>query len=205
MSIAEEIRQASVGMTAPEFLRYLLVDRFPRKTAVTGSLRARSIVVLNMIAGIDPATRVIFCHAPDLYPESVEYRDRIIKRLQLTDVRIAGNDQTGAPPDAPRHAEDIWSDVWGGGRVHSVLHLDQSLAGFDCWVSAVYHRPYGDDRVERVADEGDLVRVDPLSGWNEETVRGYMAEHDLPPHPHVDLKQPRPSLAGTAAVPTYHY
>ena len=43
MSIAEEIRQASVGMTSPEFLRFLLVDRFPRKTAVTSSLRARSI------------------------------------------------------------------------------------------------------------------------------------------------------------------
>ena len=61
MSIAEEIRQASVGMTAPEFLRFLLVDKFPRKTAVTSSLRARSIVVLNMIAKIDPTTRVIFC------------------------------------------------------------------------------------------------------------------------------------------------
>ena len=192
-------------MTAPEFLRFLLVDKFPQKTAVTSSLRARSVVVLNMIAEIDPATRVIFCHAPDLYPESVEYRDRIIKMLHLTDVRIAGNHQAGAPPDALQHVEDIWSDVWGGERVHSVLNLNQSLAGFDCWISAVYHRPYGEDRVNRVADEGELVRADPLNGWNEENVRAYMAEHDLPAHPHIELKEPRPSLEETAAVPTYHY
>ncbi len=205
MSIAEEIRQASVGMTAPEFLRFLLVDKFPRKTAVTSSLRARSIVVLNMIAEIDPTTRVIFCHAPDLYPESVEYRARIIKMLQMTDVYIADNEQTSAPPDAPQHVEDILSDVWGGGRVHTVLPLNQSLAGFDCWISAVYHRPYGDDRADRVADELELVRVDPLNGWNQENVHTYMAEHDLPLHPHIELKQPRPSLAGTAVAPTYHY
>ncbi len=205
MSIAEGIRQASVGMTAPDFLRLLMVDKFPRKTAVTSSLRARSIVVLNIIAKIDPATRVIFCHAPDLYPESVEYRDRIIKMLQLTDVRIAGNDQTSAPPDAPQHIEDIWSDVWGGGRVHSVQHLNQSLAGFNCWISAVYHRPYGDDQADRVADEGELIRVDPLNGWNEENVRTYMAKHDLPPHPHVELKHPKPSSEKKVVVPTYHY
>ena len=205
MSVAEEMRQASVGMTAPEFLRFLLVDKFSRKAAVTSSLRARSIVVLNMIAEIDPATRVIFCHAPDLYPESVEYRDRIIKMLQLVDVRIASSQDAGGPPDVTQHIEDIWSDVWGGGRVHSVQHLNQSLAGFDCWISAVYHRPYGDDRVVRVADEGELVRIDPLYGWNEETVRTYMAEHELPSHPHIELKPPRPALDGAGAVPTYHY
>ena len=193
MSIAEEIRLASVGMTAPDFLRFLLVDRFPRKTTVTTSLRARSTVVLSMIAQIDPATPVVFCHAPDLYPESVEYRARVIDRLHLSDVRIHGNNETGGSPDTAEHIEDIWADVWGGGRVHTIAQLSRSLAGVDCWISAVYHRPYGDERVVRVAEESDLVRIDPLNGWTEEDVHTYMAEHDLPPHPHVELKQPRPS------------
>ena len=201
MSIAEEIRQASVGMTSPEFLRFLLVDRYPRKAAVTSSLRARSIVVLNMIAEIDSATPVVFCHASDLYPESIAYRARIIAMLQLSDVRDPGNDETGVR----EHFEHIWSDVWGGGRVHSIVHLNRSLAGFDCWISAVYHHAYDDERVVRVADEGGLVRVDPLHGWNEEDVRIYMAEHDLPAHPHVELKQPKPSSEETVVVPTYHY
>lgn len=192
-------------MTAPEFVRYLLVDRFPGKTAVTSSLRARSVAVLSMIAGFDRATRVIFCHAPDLYPESMAYRDRIIRMLRLSDVRIAGDDQTAEAPDGIRHVEDIWSDVWGGGRVHTVQPLDRALAGFDCWISAVYHRAYGDDTVGRVTEENGLVRIDPLSGWNQQTVHAYLAERGLPLHPHIELKQPRPSLDGAAAVPTYHF
>jgi phosphoadenosine phosphosulfate reductase len=205
MSFAEEIREPSAGMTAPEFLRFLMVEKFPGKAAVSSSLRARSIVVLNMISEIDPATRIIFCHAPDLYPESVAYRDGIIEMLRLTDVRIADNGPASEPPDSARHVEDIWADVWGGKRVHSVIHLNQPLTGFDCWISAVYHRPYGDPGVDRVADEGALIRVDPLNGWTEENVRTYMADHGLSPHPHVEMKEPRPSLEGTAAVPTYHY
>jgi len=158
-----------------------------------------------MVSEIDPATRVIFCHAPDLYPESVEYRDGIIQKLGLSNVRIADNGQPGEPPDAPHHAEEILADVWGGGQVQSVQPLDQALAGFDCWISAVYHCPYGDTGVERVAEEGPLVRVDLLHGWNQETVHAYMADHGLPPHPHIELKQPRPSLEGRETVPTYHY
>ena len=192
-------------MTAPEFVRYLLAERFPGRTAVTSSLRARSVAVLSMIAAADRATRVIFCHAPDLYPESVDYRDRIIRMLRLGNVRIAGEDQSEAVPDGIRHCEDIWSDVWGGGHIHTVQPLDRALAGFDCWISAVYHRPYGEDPVDRVAEEGDLVRIDPLSGWDQQTVHAYLAERGLPLHPHIELKQPRPSLDGAAAVPTYHF
>ena len=204
MSKAEEIRQASVDHTAPAFLKILLEERFPHKTAVTVSLRARSIVVLSMVAEIDAAARIIFCHAPDLYPESTEYRDRIIEQLKLTDVRIADHREPAAPADTVPYVEDIWADVWGGGREHSVQHLNRLLDGFNCWISAVYHRPYGDLGIARVADEGDLIRVDLLHGWTQEHVYAYMAEHDLSPHPHIELKEPRPSLVGSAVV-TYHY
>jgi len=206
MSVAEEIRRASAGMAAPELLRFLLMDRFPRRAVVTCSLRARSIVVLNMVAEIDPATRVIFCHAPDLYPESVAYRARIVERLRLTNVRIAGRGRSGPPPRGPGHVEDVWSDVPGGWRVHTLVHLNRLLAGFDCWISAVYHRLYGDSGMDRVVEEGGLVRiVDPLRGWDQEDVRAYMAERDLPPHPHVEPQRPGRSPEGSAVVPTYHY
>ena len=205
MSIAEEIQRASADKTAPDLMRYLLVDQFSNEAAVTSSLRGRSIVVLSMIAENNPATRVVFCHAPNLYQESLDYRDKIIGMLRLSNVRIADNRETAGPSDGPQYVEDIWSEVWGGERVHSVQNLNHSLNGFQCWISAVYHRPYGDDQAARIADEGELVRVDALSGWTEEAVRAYMADHNLPPHPHIELKQPRPSIKGSAAIPTYHY
>lgn len=191
----EELRNATAEMTAPELLRCLMVREFSKGCAVTSALRARSVVVLHMIAEIDRATPVIFCHAPYIFPESVEYRARIVRLLGLSDVRDPARDEADVLPEDTKdrdHTEEILSEAWGGGTIHSTVHLNNALAGFDCWISAAYHRPYGDDPAPRLIEEGRLLRVDPLKGWTQKEVHAYLAERDLPLHPRI-------------AVPTYHY
>ena len=188
----EELLKATAEMTAPELLRCLLTREFPKHCAVTSALRARSVVVLHMISEIDRATPVIFCHAPYIFPESVEYRARIVRQLGLSDVRDPAGDETDVLAGDRDHAEPILSDAWGGGTIHSTVNLNTSLAGFDCWISAAYHRAYTDDPTPRLIEEGRLLRVDPLKGWTQKDVHAYMAERDLPHHPRI-------------AVPTYHY
>jgi phosphoadenosine phosphosulfate reductase len=188
----EELRKATAEMTAPELLRCLLVREFPKGCAVTSALRARSVVVLHMIAEIDLATPVIFCHASYIFPESVEYRARIVRLLGLSDVRDLAKVETDVLPGDQDHTEEILSDVSGGGTIHSTVNLNKSLAGFECWISAAYHRSYADDPSPRLIEEGRLSRVDPLNGWTQKEVYAYMAERELPHHPRI-------------AVPTYHY
>lgn len=188
----EELRSATADMTAPALLRHLLLERFPGKCVVTSALRIRSVVVLDMVAEIDPATPVIFCHAPYVYAESIEYRAQIVRRLGLTDVRDPGKDETDALPDDVDHHEEIRTSVWGGGMIETITHLNKSLAGFECWISAAYHRPYSAVPTPRLVGEGRLLRVDPLNGWSQDRVQAYMATHGLPRHPRI-------------LVPTYHY
>jgi len=188
----EELRTVSAEMTASETLRYLLLEKFPKGCVITSSLRIRSIVVLKMIAEIDRSTPVIFCHASYVYPESVDYRTQIVRLLRLTDVRDPAKDETRVLPDDRDHYEEIRSSIWGGGMIETITHLNKSLAGFDCWISAAYHRPYTDVPTPRLTQEGKLLRVDPLNGWSREKVRAYMAQHDLPHHPRI-------------VAPTYHY
>lgn len=188
----EELSIATADRTAPELLRFLLTREFPKGCAVTSSLRARSIVVLHMIAEIDSATPIIFCHAPYIFPESVEYRARIVRSLGLSDVRDPANDQADVVPGDQDHTEGILTETWGGGTVKSTVHLNHSLAGVDCWISAAYHRPYANDPMPRLIGEGRLLRVDPLKGWTRKEVHAYLAKRYLPLHPRI-------------AVSTYHY
>jgi phosphoadenosine phosphosulfate reductase len=188
----EELRRASAEMTAPALLRLLLLEAFPGRCAITSSLRARSVVVLQMIAEIDRTAPVIFCHAPYVYPESVEYRAQIVRRLGLTDVRDPAVDETGILPDDQDHSEEIQSNIWGGGTIETIVHLNRSLAGFECWISAAYHRPYANDPAPRLVQEGRMLRVNALRGWTQEEVHDCLARHGLPLHPRVD-------------PPTYHY
>lgn len=188
----KELQDATADMTPSELLRHLLVTEFPNRCAVTSALRARSVVVLQMIAEIDHATPVIFCHAPYIFPESLEYRAQIVRLLGLSDVRDPVEDRPGAPAEDCDHTEAILSEISGGGTVKSTILLNQSLAGVDCWISAAYHRAYSNEPTPRLTGEGKLLRVDPLAGWTQKDVHAYMAERDLPHHPRI-------------AVPTYHY
>ena len=83
-----EIQEATSERNGLSLIEYLVKDRFKGKTLVTASLRARSVSVLHMVAQIDPSTPIVFCHAGTLFPESREYKDFIIERLGLTDIRL---------------------------------------------------------------------------------------------------------------------
>jgi phosphoadenosine phosphosulfate reductase len=192
MALADETGRATAEMTAPEMLRHLLLRAFPQSCIVTASLRARGVVALHMIAEIDRATPVLFCHASYLYPESVDYRARIVELLGLTDVRDPLPDESEPLPGDSDHWEQVPSSTLGDATAWSPLHLNQSLAGFECWISAAYHRPYADDSTSKVVQEGRLVRVDPLKGWTRDRVDAYLEDNDLPRHPRI-------------AAPTYHY
>ena len=137
-----ELQDLTKDMNCFSLIEYLVSDRFKGKTVVTASLRARSVVVLHMIADIDPTTPIVFCHAGTLFPESQEYKDYIVKRFGFTDIRELQNREPLTEPGDYDHVE--WMKAyWNGTQnyVKQAVHLNQTLEGFECWISAVYHVP----------------------------------------------------------------
>ena len=92
----EPLRTATEGHTAEELLRFLIKDRYPGKTIVTASLRAPSVVVLKMVADIDPATPVVFCRRGTPFPESAAYHDTIVGLLGLSNVTVTAGHELAA-------------------------------------------------------------------------------------------------------------
>lgn len=196
----------SEGTTTASFLSHLLRDRFPGKVLVTASLRARSIATLRMVADIDPATPVVFCHVKNVFPESLEYRSMIVEMLGLTDVRTPEPD-AGSLPDDCYHSEALWAaDPIDGSHTYTTIPLNRTLKNFNCWISAVYHGPYSDAPRPRMVEEGRLMRVDPLVGWSKEEVRGYLEERGLPFHPKAMERVHQPAVQAPV-IPghDYHY
>ncbi len=205
MEDAEGILRQSADMDTPTFLRFLIEDRSPRKSVVTVSLRGRSVVVLKYISEIDPATPVVFCHMPNVYPESLEYRARLIDELGLSNVREPAEDDGPTASDC-NHCEQLWAEnPIDHTRAYEVVHLNRTLADFDCWISAVYHNPYPAEPGPRVRAEGRLIRVDPLASWTQDQVRGFMKEQGLPYHPQAMMRRPRPPAEDPKSTPSYHF
>jgi phosphoadenosine phosphosulfate reductase len=206
VSVFQEISSLSKDLSTPELLRVLIKEKFPGKVVVTASLRARSIVVLKMVADIDPATPVVFCHPGNLFPESRDYRKRIVERLALADVRDTRGGEATVRPGDDDHYENMWAEYLSGhGRVHEIVHLNDTLAPFDCWISAVYHFSRPPQVHHRVDVEGRLIRIDPLIRWSQDDVRRFMRENGLPFHPRAAGRKPTPPPQEAPCAPTYHF
>lgn len=206
MSLLQELRAVSGDLPIDKLLGYLLKERFTDKTAVTVSLRAPSIVVLKMIADIDPTVPVIFCQRGYLFPESREYRDRIVEQLGLTNISDSSGGESDVLPGDLDHFERMWSQNKNApGRTYEIVHLNQSLAPYDCWISAVYHMDRLSHLTHRVEVEGRLVFIDPLVRWTKERVRQFMLDNNLPFHPFVAKGKPEPVPEDQQAVEMHHY
>ena len=206
MTLVQEIRSVSPDLSTPDLLRFLIKDRFPGKTVVTASLRAPSIVVLKLVADIDPDCPVAFCHPGYLFPESLAYRERIVEQLGLTDVSVSRGGETDVVPGDHDHVERMWAESRDGtGRVFEIVHLNETLAPYDCWISAVYHMPRAPEVRQRVDVYGRLIGVDPLVHWSKDDIRAFMRENKLPFHPRALRPKPAVPKGAQPVPPSYSY
>ncbi|MGI9421691.1 MAG: phosphoadenosine phosphosulfate reductase family protein, partial [Hyphomicrobiaceae bacterium] len=160
MTPRQEIRKISVDLTTPELLHYLIKERFPGEIVVTASLMASSVVVLKMISDIDPATPVIFCQRRPIFEESTEYRAKIVERLGLQNISLNNGRELEVAPGDNDHCERMFVQYRDmPGRSFQILHLNECLAPYKCWISAVYHVPRPDYVQNRVDVDGRLIRV----------------------------------------------
>lgn len=206
MSRAKELLETTREMDTTAFLRFLIMEEFPGRTVVTCSLRGRSIVLLKIISEIDLATPVVFCHAPNLYPESMEYRKELVDLLGLRDVREPRDDDRPLVPGDCNHSEGLWAEnPVDHTRAYTMVCLNQTMADFDCWISGVYHGPYTETPEPRITEEGRLVRVNPLASWTQDQVRGFMKDNGLPYHPRSMLRPREQAKDEPETVPTYQF
>ncbi len=172
------------GWSTPDVLRDLLCRVFPRQIALVSSFGTESAVLLHLVSGIDKAAPVIFLETGKLFPETLQYRDTLVDRLGLLDVRsVRPNARALALADP---AGTLWQsdpDVCCWQR--KVEPLDEALAGFPAWITG-RKRFQGGMRtaLPLIEHEPDgRVKMNPLVSWNAEQLNRYMIEHDLPRHP----------------------
>jgi len=182
MKTLQEIYEFSSELRCDELLYGLIKKHYQGRTIISASLRARSIVALQLVAEADPTTPVVFCHAGPLYPESEDYRDYIIDRFGLTDVRTLHAKESKVATGHKEHVEWIKASTSSGGQVKQALYLNETLKDFGCWISAVYHKPRDMKIHHRIDMEGHLLRVNPLLKWSDEDVQRFMRAREIPLH-----------------------
>lgn len=173
------------GRDTVEMLAILLKEHMLGEVAVVSSFGAESAVLLHLIGSVDPHVPVIFLETGKHFPETLAYRDRLIKQIGLTDLRnitpdaemIAAKDATGLR----------WSyDPDGCCEIRKVIPLKAILARFDAqFTGRKAFQSKTRERLPRFEVEQGRLKVNPLADWDKAAIDAYMVMHDLPAHPLV--------------------
>lgn len=153
------------------------------RIAAVSSFGTESAVLLHMLAQVDRSVPVLFLDTGHLFTETLDYRDTLIARLGLTDVR------TYRPDEQLRAERDADNDLWASDTdaccaLRKVEPLGRALAPFAAWIN-------GRKRYQAVtranipfveADEG-RIKFNPLAALGPDDIEGWMTAHDLPRHP----------------------
>lgn len=178
--------EATFGhLDAAAVLRYAVTTLFPGQIALTSSFGADSAVLLHMLSTVDRAVPVLFLDTGKLFPETLTYRDRLVGRFGLRNVRSV------TPLQTTLEAEDPDDFLWSSDpdrccAVRKVAPLAFAIEGFAAWLTG-RKRAHGGLRAHLAVfeAEGFHVKINPLAAWSPADVEAYLSAHDIPAHPLV--------------------
>jgi phosphoadenosine phosphosulfate reductase len=184
----DDLEQAYAGLDGLALLRAVMSEGpLACKTALVSSFGAESVVLLDMVATIDPGTPVIFLDTGKLFPETQAYREEVTELLGLTDVRLA------APAAGALARQDPTGSLWSTApdtccNIRKTEPLAAALEGFSGWITG-RKRFQGGLREALATIEGEpatgRIKINPLARWSSEDVERYRLLRDLPAHPLV--------------------
>ena len=171
------------GLDGAALLRPLIEREFPGRIALVSSFGTEAAVLLVLAAEVDPGLPVIFLETGKHFPETLDYRDRLIARLGLTDVRSI------APGRAETILRDRQGELWRHDpdaccALRKVRPLARALEGFDAWITG-RKRYQGGERAGLAAIEAaqGRIKVNPLAGWSRDRIEAAFVDTGLPRHP----------------------
>lgn len=184
-SLAAHLDRRFRGAGAHEVIATAVGTLFRGRITLVSSFGADSAVLLHHLAEIDASVPVTFIDTGQLFEETLRYRDALVDRLGLTDVRTV-------TPDAERlKRQDPENFLWQSDpnlccRIRKVAPLAEALKDFPAWIS-------GRKRFQNALRsslpvfeaDGARIKVNPLADWTSKDVRDYAEVHGLPEHPLV--------------------
>jgi len=182
---ADELDRALRDALPAEIIAAALQAVGREHLAVVSSFGAESAALLKVMADVDPGIPVIFLDTGWLFEETLAYRDALIAKLGLRDVRsIRPLEQDLSREDPDR---ELWfSDPDACCRIRKVEPLARALAPFSAWING-RKRFQGGARATIAVVEADGVRLkfNPFANVSPQEIEAIYRQADLPPHPLV--------------------
>ena len=180
------LQEKAKGRDAHGILELALREEFAGKTAVVSSFGAESVVLLKLVADIDPNTPILFLNTGKLFGETLRYRDRLQDVLGLGDVRSL------SPSLEERQKKDPEGTLWSRDAdaccdFRKTIPLTRALEPFQAQITG-RKRFQTRERADMQPVEyfEGRYRFNPLWQWDLHQLEAFVERNNLPQHPLVE-------------------
>ena len=188
MNNLEQLSKDFETKTAPEILKWAF-DTYP-KIAISSSFGADAIGLLHMAVQIRPDVPIHFVNTGFLFPETLEYVERMKKLLNLNVVEFKTKNNVDAfmqqHPDIQKINPDFCC------AENKVEPMQRALEGLDAWIAGLRRdqsKTRKDTPILQPYKTG-IVKIHPIANWTSKQLHYYIVEHKLPFHPLYDQGYP---------------
>jgi phosphoadenosine phosphosulfate reductase len=191
----EELERISAQFEdrAPQdVLRWAVDEFFPDLTMACSFGGPSGMVLIDMIAQIEPRVEVFYIDTDFLFPETYDLRDRVAERYGIQPV--AYKSELTPEAQAAKYGDQLWlsnPDLCCGLR--KVEPNRRALAGKRGWISGL-RRDQATTRREtpvvQWVNQFEIVKINPLVNWTEGDVWSYIVRNDVPYNPLHDRGYP---------------
>ena len=182
---ADELGRALADAKPAEIIAAALRTVGRDKLALVSSFGTESAALLKVMADVDPAIPVIFLDTGWIFEETLAYRDTLIKKFGLRDVRSIKPSEEALAQKDPNG--DLWfSDPDACCRIRKVEPLARALKPFSGWING-RKRFQGGLRaaIPVVEEDGARLKFNPFAQISRAEIEAIYRSADLPPHPLV--------------------
>ena len=179
----EQLADEFEARSAQDLLAWA-VDRFEGRIMLTCSWQMQSSVLIAMLHEIGANIRVVELDTGLLFPETYVTREQLVAKYDLDLERI--DPRETVEEQALSEGPELWRrDPDRCCALRKVEPLERALEGMDAWITGIRRAQSVTRRNAKVLelDPRGVVKVQPLAGWADEDVKGYLFAHDVPYNP----------------------
>jgi len=177
-----QLNQEFESKTPQEIIAWAIRE-FSNDIAVSSSFGTTSAVLLHIATQVKPDIRVLFLETGFHFPETLQFKNGLVKRLGLNVVEL----RSVMPREEFKktYGNLYERDTDKCCYLNKVEPLKIALSGMKAWITSV-RRGQTENRknVQFVEEyEDGLYKINPLATWTSKQMWDYLKAHNLPYHP----------------------
>ena len=170
----------------PEKVLEWFLTEYRGKIALSSSMGAEDVVLIDMVCNIDKSTRIFTLDTGRIFPETYDLIDKINKKYDIKiEVFFPAADRVENM--VKEKGINLFYDSIENRKlccfIRKVEPVKRALQGLEVWISGLRKDQSVNRFFTRLVewDEGnELIKLNPLLHWPEKEVWNYIRENDIP-------------------------